>query len=206
MRERMARPLVTMLAGVLLVLTGLPAAGTVLVPAELSELSRSAALVVRGKVVSTSTRWADGRRRVETIVTVSVEEALKGDVAGTVSFKVPGGDIGRYRSVMVGAPTFRAGEEVVLFLGARPPAMPYLLGLGQGVYRLQRDARSGRASVVSPALFAGQNGTVKVRRGDLRRRQMSFDEFADAVREAVADGARGGRRVPPVKGVERRGR
>jgi hypothetical protein len=39
--------------------------------------------------------------------------------------------MGRYRSVTIGAPSFHEGEEVVLFLGAQPPALPFVLGLGQ---------------------------------------------------------------------------
>src|SRR5512141_1162522 len=106
-----------------------PARATVLVPADLAELSRSATAIVRGTVTTVRTEWADGRRRVETIVTLSVDQTLKGGFGRTVSFKVPGGDMGRYRSVMIGAPTFREGEEVVLFLGGQAPALPYLLGL-----------------------------------------------------------------------------
>ncbi len=167
---------------------------TVLVPAGLPELSRDAAAIVRGTVVSVRAEWADGRRRVETIVTLGVQETLKGGLGSTVVFKVPGGDMGRYRSVMVGAPTFHEGEEVVLFLGARPPAIPYLLGLGQGVYRIARDSRTVVARVISPVLLSSDGGTVTVQRGDPSRRAPTVEEFAAEVRDAVARA--GGRRDP----------
>lgn len=179
------------------VLIAVPARGTVLVPADLVELSRSAALVVRGTVSAVTSQWAEGRRRVETVVTLDVQQAMKGEAGKTITFKIPGGDMGRYRSVMVGAPTFRAGEEVILFLGATPPALPYLLGLGQGVYRVQRDERTGERRVTSPVLVADSEQATAVRRGDPSRRALTVEEFSVEVRNALASGDKH-RRHPAV--------
>jgi hypothetical protein len=175
----------------------MPARATVLVPADIAELSRGASSIVRGTVTLVRPEWADGRRRVETVVTLSVNQTLKGVFGRTVSFKIPGGEIGRYRSVMVGAPTFREGEEVILFLGGDAPALPHLLGLGQGVYRVQRDARTGEARVLSPSWFADADHAVPIRRGTASPRGLSVDEFAAKVREAMASsGPSRGRRAP----------
>ena len=57
---------------------------------------------------------------------------------------MPGGRLGRYRSLVVGAPTFEAGQRVVVFLGATPPSLPYVLGMSQGVFRVA--AGYGRGS------------------------------------------------------------
>ncbi|MNC86826.1 hypothetical protein D3C83_25090 [compost metagenome] len=94
-------------------------------------------------------------------------------------FRVPGGQIGRYRRVMVGAPEFRAGDEVVMFLDGRPPVVPTPFGLSQGVYRVRR---SGGSAVVTPAPVLGGGRIV---RGDPARRPLSVDAFARQVR-AVA--------------------
>lgn len=193
----MRRQLLAILLAAAAVVPTAPARATVLVPADLVELSRSAALVVRGTVTAVTSQWADGRRRVETLVTLDVQQAIKGAGGATVTFKVPGGDMGRYRSVMIGAPTFRVGEEVILFLGARPPALPFLLGLGQGVYRVQRDERTGAARVISPVLAADSAESVRVRRGDPSRRAPSVEEFAAQVREANAPRDKGQR--PPTR-------
>jgi hypothetical protein len=40
-------------------------------------------------------------------------------------FRVPGGQVGRYRRVLIGAPEFSEGEEVVLFLKGRAPGVPF---------------------------------------------------------------------------------
>ncbi len=163
-----------------------PVSATVLIPGDLGEIARSATAIVRGTVVGVSSGWADGRRRVETVVTLRVGESLKGDLRGVVSVKVPGGVVGRYRSVTVGAPSFQQGEEVVLFLGAEPPALPYLIGLGQGVFRVRRDLRTGATLVTPPALLSDPVRTLRVTRGDPSRRTMTLPQFADTVRAALA--------------------
>src|SRR5512145_2037123 len=89
---------------------------TVLVPAEFREIVAGSHVIAHARVVDIRPQWVEGRRQIETIVTVEVLSYYKGGSERTVSFKVPGGQIGRYRSVMVGAPQFRSGEEAVLFL------------------------------------------------------------------------------------------
>jgi len=166
----------------------LPASATVLVPAGVGQLAREAALIVQGRVVDVRGVWTEGRRGVVTIVTVEVAEAIKGEPGEHVSLRVPGGEMGRYRSVMSGAPTFRVGEEVVLFLGGRAPALPHLLGLGQGVYRVRRDA-SGQPVVNAPSLAGGgATEATRIVRGDPGRRAVRLAEFTRQVRELASGG------------------
>jgi hypothetical protein len=172
---------------------------TVLLPGDLGDIARAASAIVRGTVVDVRCDWADNRRRVETIVTLRVSESLKGDMRGLVSVKVPGGVLGRYRSITIGAPSFRQGEEVVLFLGAAPPALPYVIGLGQGVFRVQRDGRTGATAVTPPALLANPVRNVRVTRGDPSRGAMSVQRFADSVRQALSASA-SGQGMPPRAG------
>ena len=117
---------------------------TVVLPADFAELVSGSQLIVRGRVASVRAQDVDGRRSIETIVTVTVADALKGRPGEMVTFRIPGGEIGRYRRVMVGAPQFAAGDEVVVFLRGSPPALPTVFGLSQGLYRVARGA-DGRA-------------------------------------------------------------
>jgi hypothetical protein len=55
-------------------------------------------------------------------------------------FRVPQGQVGRYRRIVVGAPEFAVGEDVMVFLTGRGPAIPTVFGLNQGVRRLRGDA------------------------------------------------------------------
>ena len=133
---------------VLLVLAAtIPLHATMLVPADVSELSHDAIVIARGRIAAVDAQWTGDRRTIETIVTLDVERYLKGNLGARVQFRVPGGRLGRFRSVVVGGPVFAADDRVVVFLGANGPSVPHLVGFSQGVYRVMQV--SGRAMVRS---------------------------------------------------------
>ena len=109
---------------------------TVLLPAEFREIVAGSQVIVYGRIASVRPEWSDDRSRIDTVVTVTAGTYLKGGPGTTVTFRVPGGQIGRYRNVMVGAPQFQAGEEAVFFLSASGPSIAHVFGLSQG--RLSR--------------------------------------------------------------------
>jgi hypothetical protein len=171
---------------ILMLVAAARADATVLLPADLGDLSRGAYAVARGAVVAVDSRWTSSdRRSIETIVTMRADEWLKGDLGRTVLFRVPGGRLGRYRSLVVGAPSFEAGQQVIVFLGASPPALPYVLGLSQGVFRV---AQSGDVPVVTPpAVMPGSGAPQRVARGDLSRRPIALAEFERRVRTLAGE-------------------
>lgn len=158
---------------------------TVVLPADLGELSRDARTIVRGTVVALDAQWADDRRRVETIVTLEPEIYLKGALGPVLQFRVPGGQLGRYRSIFVGAPEFAVGQHVVVFLGVRGAGVPYVLGLSQGVFRVVAGA-SGWI-VTPPGILPVTGRPMKIVRGDPSRRAMPVADFERQVRE-LAEG------------------
>jgi hypothetical protein len=163
---------------------------TVIVPIEFRELVTIAPVIVHGRVVDVTTEWVDGRRAVETFVTVAVVEYLKGNLGESVTFRVPGGQLGRYRTVFVGAPEFQKDDEVVLFLNHAGPSYPYIIGLSQGAFRVVADARTGRRMVTTPILMGkGSDEPERIVRGDATRRPLPIDAFRDAVRQVLAQGA-----------------
>jgi hypothetical protein len=159
---------------------------TVLVPAEFREIVAGSQIIVYGRVADVRPEWSDDRRRIDTIVTLAAGSYLKGGPGTTVTFRVPGGQIGRYRNVMVGAPAFTAGEEAVLFLSASGPSIAHVFGLSQGVFRVRVDTRTGRRLVIPPVLMSQGDEPQTVTRGDRARRQLALDAFADTVRAAMA--------------------
>src|SRR5258707_4188292 len=163
------RPLVVFL---LFLVWGLPARATMLIPADLGELSRDALAIARGRVVALDAQWTEDRGTIETIVTLEVESYLKGSLGSTLRFRVPGGELGRFRSIVVGAPEFAVDQRVVVFLGARGPSVPHVLGLNQGVFHLSRAADNSGWLVTSPVLMPATT-TVRVVRGDPSRRAMA---------------------------------
>jgi hypothetical protein len=159
-----------------------PLRATVVVPADLGELARDARAIVRGRVLSVDGRWTEDRRTIETIVTLEAASYLKGALGSTLQFRVPGGDLGRYRSIVVGAPRFAANEEVVVFLGAIGPSVPYIVGFNQGVYRIARAADNSGPLVTPPALLPSGAGSTPVVRGDPSRRPLPLADFEAQVR------------------------
>jgi hypothetical protein len=154
------------------------ASATVVHPTDFSTIVAESGVIVHGRVVSVRAGLVGRPRVIETVVTVAVIESLKGDVADTVSFRVPNGQVGRYRRVLVGAPEFTEGDEVVVFLKGRAPAMPTVFGLSQGLYRVTRDT-AARAMVMPPRMTLGAERVV---RGDLARGPIPIEAFAREVR------------------------
>jgi hypothetical protein len=113
---------------------------TVVVPADLPTAVAESDVIVHGRVVDARSAVTAPPRGIETFVTVAVVEALKGAPGRHVIFRVPNGQVGRYRRVVAGAPEFAEGDEIVVFLRGAPPQIPSLFGLSQGVYRVARQA------------------------------------------------------------------
>ncbi len=171
----------------IVVVSALAAAGasptaTTLVSADLAELARDAGAIVRGRVVDTSAQWTPDRRAIDTVVTLEAESTLKGSLGANVRFVVPGGSMGRYRRIFVGAPQFAVGQHVVVFLGWEGPSYPHLLGMGQGVYRVTASA-DGAWLVSPPPLVPPPAGAVPIVRGDPARTPVPLAEFEQRVRQ-----------------------
>jgi hypothetical protein len=161
---------------------------TVLLPAEFREIVNGSQIIVYGRVTDVRAEWTNGRRRIESVVTLQPADFYRGTPAERVTFRVPGGQIGRYKSVTVGAPEFHAGDEVVLFLRARGPAVPQVFGLNQGVFRVRVDARTGRRLVAQPILTARTGAPEPVVRGAAHRQPLPLEQFATQVRTALQQG------------------
>jgi hypothetical protein len=144
-------------------------------------------LIVRGRVTDVRSVSVPGNG-IESIATVAVESVLKGQASAFVYVRVPGGEAGRSRVVMVGAPTFRNGQRAVLFLRQSTTDSSYRpIGLTLGVYRVQPDPRTSRP-VVAPPLVSGvtEGRFGPAVRGDTRRRLMPIQDFESLVRAVVA--------------------
>jgi hypothetical protein len=178
---------VSVLVTAVLIAAARPAGATVILPADFAEMVAGSQLIVHGRVVEVRSQLTAGRRTIESVITVDVMEYLKGSAGRSVAFRMPNGQVGRYRRLMVGAADFAAGDEVVLFLKGRPPAIPMPFGLSQGIYRVTR--RNGQPVVTQPPLQSGTVGGGPLVRGDPARRPLAMVEFARQV-QALAEPAR----------------
>ncbi len=165
---------------------------TVILPADFHEIVSGSQIIVHGRVIDVRSEWVDDRSRIESFVTVESATVYRGASASTITFRTPGGQVGRYKSVTVGAPEFRVGDEAVLFLKSHAAAaLPQIFGLNQGVFRVRVDPRTGRRLVIRQLLAAQGTGVERVTRGDPNRRPLTLDAFGAQLRAALQQG--GGR-------------
>jgi hypothetical protein len=151
---------------------------TTVVPLSFEQLVNESASVVYGRVVDVRSQWTEDRRFIESVVSIEILKGMKGGARDTISFTVPGGQVGRYLNVIPGSPVFVPGDVAVFFLTARGPRLPVTTGLTQGVYRVQRDARSGEMLVMPPVIDA----PGPIVRGDVRRQPTSLGVFEASVK------------------------
>jgi hypothetical protein len=164
-------------------LLSIPAQAITVQPITFEELVRDATAVLYGRVAEVRGRWTADRRSIESIASIEALRYLKGNLGEDVPVRLLGGEAGGFINAMPGAPVLRKGDLVVLFLGAHGPAIPVLVGLTQGVFRVVVDRSSGSAHVVPPALRASAAG--RVLRGAVERRALTLDAFASEVRSIV---------------------
>lgn len=168
----------------LFALASVPAHAVTVAPLSFEELVRQSSSVIYGRVIDVRGQWTDDRRAIDSLVTVEVIKGLKGTAGGELTVTVPGGQVGRYRNLLPGAPTFARGDLAVLFVTARGARLPVTTGFTQGIFRVVRDAASGAALVTPPVVEAtGQ----AIRRGDRRRKPVPMATFESAVRAVPAE-------------------
>ncbi len=166
---------------------------TELVPVSFRQAVTEATLIVRGHV--TDVRGLAAPTGVESAVTVAVDRVLKGEADGFVTLRVPGGTIGRYRTIFVGAPTLAVDDQAIFILKRGPDNALRLIGLSQGLYPLRSVAGASQPMIAAPVVAAQTAAaTGQVVRGDARRRMMAVTEFESLVRLVLASQPSGGAR------------
>jgi hypothetical protein len=121
----------------------------------LEEMTARAEVIVLGKVEEAAGAWSEDGRIIVTRVTASVERAIKGGPRARVTFEVPGGSVGDQIMVASGAPVFRVGERVIVFL---EPA-----GAGAAASGSAAGNAAGNAPGSAPGAVAGpESGRLAV--------------------------------------------
>ncbi len=129
------------------------------------EMASKATDVVRARVSSCSPEMRG--RLIFTTCRLEIVERWKGSTTTRVS--LPGGALGGLRQFFAGVPVLTPGEERILFLWTGPSGTTQLVGLGQGVLRLERASDGTLMAVRAP---------VRDRMVDAHGRPM-FDEGVD---------------------------
>ncbi len=132
---------------VLAFLTTSLASATTVKQMSLRDLAKKSNAIVLAQVEDATSRY-DSNKEIYTYITLRVLEPVKGPKADAVlTIRQLGGVVGDIASIVPGTPTFKRGEEVVVFLTKNDAAgYPWVMGLQQGKYTVSSDEK-GRKSV-----------------------------------------------------------
>lgn len=102
---------------VVLSMVVMPAHALSIAKATLEELTRESQHIVVGRIVAIDYQWQNVDHQViETVLTVAVENPVKGVSSPTIQVTQLGGTIGDLTMEIPGTPQFDVGDEVLLFL------------------------------------------------------------------------------------------
>jgi hypothetical protein len=114
-----------------------PAEATTLQQLSLGEMTQKATAIVRARVTGATEvlRGSD----VYTVYQLETLESVKAPNGITpTDVAVPGGVAGGMRQVVAGVPLLEAGREYVLFLWTSRSGLTQLMGMSQGLFRVER--------------------------------------------------------------------
>lgn len=139
--NRVTKTVVLALAALALLTTSLASATTV-EKMSLRDLAKKSDAIMLARVEDETARY-DTNKEIYTYVTLRVLEPVKGPKADAViTIRQLGGTVGDIASIVPGTPSFKKGEEVVVFLTKNDTAgYPWVMGLQQGKYTVTSDEK-----------------------------------------------------------------
>jgi len=157
------------------------------------QMGQEATLVVRGVVSQVQSFWNETHTKIFTETVISVDATYKGREVRTARVVQLGGVVGNVRVHVHGALSWRAGEEVLLFLEPDNRGGLRVTGFSQGKFDIERDPATGEMFITRPALDAiagaGVSGAQGAIEGTGGTAKVRLDEFLD---RALGSAARGG--------------
>ncbi len=137
--------------GLLMALAALMCAATqatILEKIDFDRLCKTADRIVLGTCTEKSSGWDEKKTTILTTYTFQVKQTLQGDASETVDVVTLGGIVGNQGMQVAGSPSFRNGDDYVLFLTRGEDGSYTCLGWTQGRYEVHRDAQTGEETVL----------------------------------------------------------
>lgn len=149
------------------------------------QLITSSRVILLGEVKSIQSQWDTHHQNIFTYVKVEVSNVLKGRLSGrSIVFKQLGGEIGEDVTVIFGAPSYKAGQRLLLFLNSSPEGALRIAHLFQGKFDVLEDVASGSTRVERKydreaihLLAAQQSGEIST--------SESLDQFTKKIRRTL---------------------
>ena len=162
MRTQRRRILPALAVAALLAAGATGAGASTFLKQSVGDLIQSSRGIVHAQVTDIRAEWNADHTFIFSYVTLEVKRALLGTKHAYETVRVPGGIVDGYRVVMEGAPDFKTGDNVVVFLGAWDDGALMVEGYYQGLSKVDRDAagnemlKGGSAHGLSMAQLAKQ--------------------------------------------------
>ncbi|MEW6366062.1 MAG: hypothetical protein AB1714_15640 [Acidobacteriota bacterium] len=105
---------------------------------DLKDLTAEATEIVTGTVLEAKADWTPAGS-IETRVKILIEDRLLGNEPGNVvELSIPGGEVGEMGLYVSDMPKFVEGTRVLVFLAHPAAEGPYVVGLRQGKFTLDK--------------------------------------------------------------------
>ena len=132
------------------------------IQSSMEQLAKESDAVVVGKVAGLTAEWNESKTRIQTRVTISVDQNVKGDASvKSMTVIVPGGEVDGVGEVYSHAPRFLSDETVVVF-AKKTTSGNYLVSSGnQGKYTILKDEVSSKLSVAGGRTLEEFTATIK---------------------------------------------
>jgi len=167
-----------------LALIAVVAQATTLVRLRFQDLVHYSYSIARVRCTHAETRMESGE--IWTDTTFRVLSYNKGYLPEEIVVRQPGGKFQHLHSHVEGAPEFRSGEEVYLFLTSHPRGQFLIVGWAQGTFRIHHDLRSGGETVTqdsaeTPVFDPASNSFTKI-----GVKNLAVDVFEQRVHREIA--------------------
>lgn len=136
--------------GALLLLTAARLPATTVIPPDFDQLVNDSDYIVRAVVKSVDSEYqttTSGGKKIVTKVALDVREIIAGTPPANLVLEILGGRVGNERMVVEGAPTFKVGDEDILFVRGNGHTIVPLVAMMHGRYPIMREAATGRRYV-----------------------------------------------------------
>ena len=116
----------------------------------IDQLAQVSDVVAVGKVSETRSEWNEDKSRIQTRVTISVDQGIKGAPDGeSITLLIPGGEVDGVGEIYTHTVQFRQDEDVLVFASMDTQGNLRVASGPQGKYLIQKDAKTGKRMIPS---------------------------------------------------------
>jgi hypothetical protein len=156
-----------------------PAGASTFIGLSTHELVASSNAVIQGEVLQVHSFWSKSGRIIVTEAIVRVTETVAGKSPSVVILRTFGGTVEGYTVEAHGFPTFRKGQELLLFVSNQADGTAEVTGYRQGQYRIVRDKAGVQVAV--PTMENGVRLVTRDGRVAARPQALRLDTFKSQI-------------------------